>query len=1193
MQFKRPLFLIVFLFSFSTLIYAQGTDRIKYRAVASNPENPSEADIDSVRNWIFNVLHFGGGLIDTNSIRYVGDPRAFCYYWNGDKPNWSELGWETGLGLSTGDLSVLSSNYNTVGYADDVDFGRPGDTSLWRMYKDLFYTPGTPFYDTTVKMNKHTGDAAYIEFTYQPFDTIITIDYIFASDEYPYPGAPNDVSITDPMSWSSTNMSDFCGVFIEGSQVPPGSFNPLNQVPWTDPQGGEHDLPVCAATVNNDNPQTNAFFHANPTKTGTMLAHEWDGFTSVTPNGPSRDLRTLKIRKKVSRCGKKKIKIAIEDFLFSNVPAGQEPGFYVNSTIFLKKGALRGGRSKPGWKIIEKKWTSSYPDFEGKLIEPTQGSTTGCNELFITFKLDFPPGNDNYPIPFVITNNARNLIYVIDTTHNNDTLTIDTLHFNATDTVKTIRLVAHGLSFEQTKNCAFTYASTPCEFDNIFGGTFSGRIDLELVDNSPIVFDFDPNPGYKQYEAYCKETIDIRVDSTGGDRSTKGGVKPLTYIWPDGPIPPEAVFSYTVNASPDYVTVEVNDRCSNSSNAQVKIVNKPIQLEPIQSVFLCGPGQHATVPVVTIMPNPADMPGYSIEHVTWKRDNPPPQIPLGDEDGDEVTVTYDTEVGDAIWTCWYQATDICGGQADAVFTINQSSLVLENIGVCKGDEIKLTTGTPAHWYKWYRYDQSGDSVLVGTEQTTFDNGYPLGQPQITYKLFIEDNCGEKQNAEMTVYVDTYEPEVSYNPKDELCFGENITLEANGSQSSTITYTWLRGSDVVGNNQTITFAQSDYNTPGTYTYTLNTVSETQYYYCPNSTTATFTVHANPSAAFEVDPPEHACTKTDIAFDYNDDLLNKTFNWNFDDGNTSTQPHTVHQYNDPGTYNVNLYVELTYPQPTGHICKSDSTFVLTVDPLPRPDFTASPVEGCEPLNVQFSDLSQDILPGAVYSWEFGDGDSAETSSPSHTYEAYGKYPVTLTVANTERCVVTVSKPDFISVYPNPVANFYADPWITTMDNPIINFYDSTEIPQGDINTYEWDFGDNNTSSEQDPVNTYALAGDYNVTLLVQSDKNCPDTITKMVSVTEFVQLFIPSAFNPGSSIPGNRVFTILGTPVTDFHLYIFDRYGQQVWSTHNFDNSWDGTDMNGKELPAGTYIYKIDGTDYKKRKVSYKGSVTLVR
>ena len=1197
--------LLFFLLIIVSSVFSQRAERIKYKAVAASPDNSNVANMDSVREWILDTLHFGGGMIDTNSIRFVGNPKQFCYFWNGNG-NWSELNWNTGLGLSTGDLSILSTSSNTIGYADDVDFGNPGDTSLWKMYHELFFSdPSVPWYDTTVKMDKHTGDATYFVFNYTPYDTLITIDYIFASDEYPYPASPDyDADITDVMSWSKDNMSDFFGIFIEGSQVPPDSYSPLNMVPWTDPMGNKHDMVACAATINMDNNDTKPFFHSNPSKLGNMLGHEFDGFTSVSPNGPTRgrELRTLRIVKKVPRCVKKKVKIAIEDFLFVPPPMAQsEPGFYVNSTVFLKKGALRGGKNQPGWKITKKEWTSGYPDFEGKLIEPTQGSSTGCNELYVTFKLDFPPGNDKYPVLFSITQNARDLIYVIDTTHNNDTINLisndtgkDTLFFGATETTKTIRLVAHGLSFEQIKNCEFTYATNPCEVNPPPIGTssFSGRIPLQLVDNSPIIFDFEPTPGFKQYDAYCKETINIRVDSTGGDRTTKGGVKPLTYIWPDGPIPPKAVFSYTVDASPDIVPVEVNDHCLNTSTTEVKIINKPIILKGIQSIFLCGPGQQATVPVQTIMPNPTDMPGYSINHVVWERIDPVPVLPLGDQAGNDITVVYDNVVGDAVWTCGYTATDVCGGKADSTFIVNQSSLVLENTGVCKGDDIELTTGTPAHWFKWYRKD-GAVWTQIGTTQTTIDDSYPLGQPQITYKLEIEDNCGEFQEAEMTVYVDTYEPVVTYNPKDEICFGEDITLEANNSPSSTISYTWLSGSDVVGNDQNITFTEPDYNNPGTYTYTLNTVSETQYYYCPNSTTATFTVHANPSSAFSVDPPEHACTSTDIAFDYGDDVANKTFLWNFDDGNTDTQPHTTHQYVNPGSYNVNLAIDLTYPQPTGHVCSSDSTFVLTVDPLPKPDFSADPVEGCEPLSVNFFDQSQDILPGATYLWDFGDGNNDNTPSPSHNYASYGKYPVKLSVSNTERCVAEINKPDFITVYPNPVANFVADPWIATMDNPIIGFIDSTQIVEGDINSYDWDFGDGDNSSDKNPEHTYGKAGDYNVTLLVESENSCPDTITKLVSITEFVKLYIPSAFAPGADLPENRKFTIKGTPVDDFHLYIFNRYGQQVWSTHNFEVSWDGTDMNGLDVPAGTYIYKIEGTDYKKRNISYKGSVTLIR
>ncbi|NOX84940.1 MAG: PKD domain-containing protein, partial [Chlorobi bacterium] len=701
---------------------------------------------------------------------------------------------------------------------------------------------------------------------------------------------------------------------------------------------------------------------------------------------------------------------------------------------------------------------------------------------------------------------------------------------------------------------------------------------FELINNDP--FSFTANP--KEYSAYCKETIQLTVKDV-----TQGGVDPIVYIWPTNPTPPVEVYDYTVNASPDWVDVGVKDLCGNDTTMQIKINNKPIKLKGIQSIFLCGPGQEA-VPVQTIIPNPDDMPGYSIDHVVWQRQTPPPVKPLGDQDGDEITVVYDTEVGDAVWTCWYQATDVCGGKADSVFTVNQSSLVLDNTGVCGGETIELTTGTPAHWYKWYRRDGS-NWTLVGESQTTYDDTYPSNQPQINYKLEIEDNCGEFQSAEMTVFVDIYEPEISYTPQDELCMGDEITLEANESQTSQVTYTWLLGSDVVGTERTLTLGESDYQVPGTYTYILQTVSQSQYFYCTNSTEAEFTVYANPSSAFSIDPPDNACTNTNILFDYNDDITNKSFLWDFGDGTTSTQPNTVHQYANPGTYNVNLNVDLTYP--SGHVCSSDSTFILKVDPLPSPDFTADVLEGCLPVEVRFQDQSADVASGATYEWTFGDGNTSDQQNPVNQYNTAGLFTVSLTVHNTDRCAATTTKPNYIQANPNPVAKFEADPWITTLDTPDIDFSDFSESDSTIIN-FEWDFGDGSTSNEENPTHTYQQAGEYEVTLYVETINGCVDTTIGKVALTEEVKLFFPNAFTPNGD-GMNDVFEIKGTPITNFHLYIYDRWGKEIWSTHNFENRWDGTDFNGKPVPAGTYIYTITGTDYMKRDLSFKGTVTVVK
>ncbi len=1162
MQKKRIIFLLLlFVTSFTGFIQSQSM--VEYKAVTSDNNIPNQANMDSVRKWVLNILHGGGGVVDTNTVRFVGNPKQFCYFYNGDGIL-APQDWNTGLGLSTGDLSNFSVPNNQSGCANNIGFGTPGDTSLWQMYKKIFKGMNPP---PKVKMDL-TGDATYIEFEYTPYDTVITIDYIFASDEYPFNGSTQcDLNITNPASWSSTNMNDFFGIFIESPYINDSLFSPLNMIDWQAPTGESINLPVCAGTVNSSSNNSH-FYNDNKGNIG----FEFDGFTKM--HGQPGE--SLQIRKRVARCSKKKIKIAIEDFLIDT--QGQK-GFYINSTVFFRKGALKGGQNKPGWKIT-KKWEK--PFFENKLIE-------NCNDLLITFKLGFPVYS-RYPILFSIDNNARNLIYVIDTL-SKDTLNltagteIDTLFFSVGDTMRTIRLVAHDLSFEQLKNCSFTYQKNPCDIPPPIPNLekhFAGKIPLELVDNSPIQFSFEPNPGYKQYEAYCKETIDIRVDSSGSERTTKGGVMPLSFALPQNFPTEDPIFHYTVNNSPEMALIIVTDRCFNRDTAKVKIINKPIQLEEIPTLSFCAPGMSQEVTAHWMPVNDFPDYGFKPEGCAWFNNSNNPPTSLGNN-ANPFTIVYDNNYIEQVWQVKYNVTDVCGNEATGYFDVDQTGKL--DIGddkyICKGDSVKLITFTPSlnddpNNYVWYK-----NSVSLGNE---IGNGPSIivTPPDTTqYILYILDKCNKVQYDSLIVFVDHFQPEITIEPSSaEFCLGDTVTLTANEANE----WLWTPGGETT---KRIIRIESQ---AGDYTYTLTASSD----YCINKTTSTtFTVHANPSSAFSVDPPEHACTATDIKFDYDDNINNKTFLWNFDDGNTDTQPHTTHQYTNPGSYNVNLAIDLTYPQPTGHVCSSDSTFVLTVDPLPKPDFIADPVEGCEPLNVNFFDQSKDILPDATYQWDFGDGGSDNSTSPSHNYVSYGKYPVKLSISNTERCVAEINKPDFITVYPNPEANFVADPWIATMDHPVIDFLDSTQIVEGGINSYDWDFGDGDNSSDQNPEHTYGKAGDYEVTLLVESENSCHDTITKLVSITEFVKLYIPTAFSPGAAIPENRKFTIKGTPVDDFHLYIFNRYGQQVWSTHNFEIYWDGTDMNGLDVPAGTYIYRIEGTDYKKRNISYKGSVTLIR
>ena len=162
---------------------------------------------------------------------------------------------------------------------------------------------------------------------------------------------------------------------------------------------------------------------------------------------------------------------------------------------------------------------------------------------------------------------------------------------------------------------------------------------------------------------------------------------------------------------------------------------------------------------------------------------------------------------------------------------------------------------------------------------------------------------------------------------------------------------------------------------------------------------------------------------------------------------------------------------------------------------------------------------------------------------------------------------------------------------MDDPEISFFNLSNSDSALV-VYEWDFGDGNTSPDENPVHTYTQPGDFDISLRIETVNGCWDTVMGKVAITEFVKLYIPNAFTPNDD-GLNDFFEIKGTPVTDWHLYIYDRWGGQVWSTHNFENLWDGRDYSGNPVPPEMYIYQINGTDYKKESFNFRGTVTVVR
>jgi gliding motility-associated-like protein len=97
-----------------------------------------------------------------------------------------------------------------------------------------------------------------------------------------------------------------------------------------------------------------------------------------------------------------------------------------------------------------------------------------------------------------------------------------------------------------------------------------------------------------------------------------------------------------------------------------------------------------------------------------------------------------------------------------------------------------------------------------------------------------------------------------------------------------------------------------------------------------------------------------------------------------------------------------------------------------------------------------------------------------------------------------------------------------------------------------------------------------------------------------VTVVVVPYIPNAFTPnGDGL--NDKFIILGIPyeqVTHFNLQIYDRWGQMIYTSNDIREGWDGT-RNGENCPEGVYVWTIYYQDNKKKPVTNKGTITLIR
>ena len=326
-----------------------------------------------------------------------------------------------------------------------------------------------------------------------------------------------------------------------------------------------------------------------------------------------------------------------------------------------------------------------------------------------------------------------------------------------------------------------------------------------------------------------------------------------------------------------------------------------------------------------------------------------------------------------------------------------------------------------------------------------------------------------------------------------CDGYEIDF-VNESGAGATDFWWDFGTGMPGDTSILEEPSFDYTpyAPETFTVTLIAQKGTT---CADTTTYDLTL-SGVVADFET--VDTACTSEIVGFiDMSVSEDNGTitsWEWDFGDGTTSTDSDPTHTYGTPGDYTVSLIVN------TDVGCADTMTQSIHIKVPPGAGI--APMMGCIGLDVDFTSSSD--ADATSFHWDFGTGDPGDTSdleNPSFTYPDYGEYTVTLITEPGTGCADTATFDILIS---NAIAEFeFPD---TTCSDVLIDFIDLSTSVNGDIFSWEWDFGDGSSSTESDPSYGYTSPGTYTITLIVLSDIGCSDTVSHDITIYDAPQAVI---------------------------------------------------------------------------------------
>jgi len=214
------------------------------------------------------------------------------------------------------------------------------------------------------------------------------------------------------------------------------------------------------------------------------------------------------------------------------------------------------------------------------------------------------------------------------------------------------------------------------------------------------------------------------------------------------------------------------------------------------------------------------------------------------------------------------------------------------------------------------------------------------------------------------------------------------------------------------------------------------------------------------------------------------------------------------------------------------------------------------------------------GIAFEWAFGDGSTATGETPSHVYSTAGLYDVTLTLTSPAGCENTVTYDNYIDIVPQPIAAFRYSPDDITVNDTEVDFTNESMY----ADSYIWDFGDGTGSEAEHPSHLYPAVGnkEYRIRLRAISDYGCEDMVEQYITIKDALLYFIPNTFTPDGNSFNDEFKPVFysGIDIYNYHLMMFNRWGEMVFESYDAAYGWDGTYGDMGLVEDGVYVWRIE-------------------